>query len=160
MLSQPKYATRCTIHHSKQGNSSCAMSMAVLFSEVYYWNRLLTTYNKASQCHQWWPMFLESCKYSGSTTGRLNAHLKKHFYIVEAVCIVCRTKPSFKRRFDLKNHLDNFHRQEFIRSTKIVHKGFEVYVAVAVSNSLPVIQSNGTSRFLELILNWVNCIIK
>ena len=78
--------------------------------------------------------------------------MKKHFHMVEAMCLACKTKTSFKWRFDLKRHLNRFHTEESVVIKKHVYKGFEVHVAVAVQGQ-PQELSPTTSKFLALVLN-------
>eukprot|EP00834_Sanchytrium_tribonematis_P005449 NODE_329_length_9526_cov_0.701708.p8 type:complete len:140 gc:universal NODE_329_length_9526_cov_0.701708:3095-3514(+) len=63
--------------------------------------------------------------YSHNPNNNLN-HVKKHFKLIEGICLSCST--TFKWKFDLKRHLTNFHKGDEMSKQTIKFKGLQLQV--------------------------------
>ena len=66
------------------------------------------------------------CTYTTENPNNNANHLKKHFNLIEGVCLTCAA--SFKWKFDLKRHVSHFHKHENVKTQLLRFQGFTVMV--------------------------------
>ena len=67
------------------------------------------------------------CNYTTENPNNNVNHMKKHFHLIEGVCLSCAA--SFKWKFDLKRHVSSFHKNENTKTQYLRFEGFSVMVS-------------------------------
>ena len=81
----------------------------------------------------------EDCNFSSSNLNNNLNHAKRHYDLVQGICISC--KSSFKWSFDLRRHNKNIHNDRSSKSLKSVHL-FGMKIIVSQQNQNKVDNAN------------------
>ncbi len=84
------------------------------------------------------------CSYETDNPNNNVNHMKRHFNLIEGVCITCSA--SFKWKFDLKRHVSHFHKNEVVKTQFIKFQGFSVMVC---KKDMPIVLNDKIAFLLN-----------